>query len=66
MENTLSVYVESVNETWEMPDDMALKLTEYKKDHPEEADDADTLHLRWFASLDAEDQEKIQKHTPPE
>jgi hypothetical protein len=66
MENTLSVYVESVNETWEMPDDMALKLTEYKKDHPEEAEDADALHLTWFSSLSEEEKAKIDKHTPLE
>lgn len=45
---------------------MALKLTEYKKEYPEEADNTDALHLRWFATLTADEQEKIQKHTPPE
>ena len=44
MENTQSIYIESINETWEMPDELALKLTEYKNDHTEEANDADALH----------------------
>ncbi len=66
MENTLSVYVESINETWEMPDNMALKLNEYKKENEEENQDADALHLGWFESLTAEEQAKINKHTPQE
>jgi hypothetical protein len=64
MENTQSVYVESVNETWEMPDDLALKLTEYKNEHQEQESDPDALHLGWFASLSSEDQAKVDKHTP--
>jgi len=64
MENTLSVYVESVNETWEMGDDMALKLTEYQKDHPVDTNNPDKVHEEWFASLSAEDQQKIQRHKP--
>jgi len=66
MENTLSIYIETTNETWEMPDDMALKLTEYKKENEEETTDTDTLHLQWFSSLTPDEQAKIQKHTPPE
>ncbi|MDB5206023.1 MAG: hypothetical protein JWR72_1098 [Flavisolibacter sp.] len=34
MEKTLSVYVESLNETWEMGDDMAIRLNEYYKENP--------------------------------
>ncbi len=64
MENTLSVYVESLNETWEMPDDMALKLTEYEKENPLDATNADTVHQEWFATLSPEEQSKIQRHKP--
>ena len=66
MENTQSVYVESVNETWEMPDDLALKLTEYKNEHPGDENNPDELHLAWFATLSSEDQAKVDKHTPQE
>jgi hypothetical protein len=64
MENTQSVYIETTNETWEMQDDLALKLAEYKKEHPEEDENTDALHLAWFATLSADEQAKIQKHTP--
>ena len=66
MENTQSIYVESVNETWEMPDDLALKLNEYKSEHPGEENDPDALHLAWFATLSSEDKAKVDKHTPQE
>lgn len=64
MENTLSVYVESLNETWEMPDEMSMKLNEYYKDHPLENDNADKVHQEWFDTLTAEEQSKIQRHKP--
>jgi hypothetical protein len=66
MENTQSIYIESINETWEMPDDLALKLTEYKNDHTDESNDADALHLAWYKTLSEEDRSKIDKHTPQE
>jgi hypothetical protein len=66
MENTQSIYVESVNETWQMPDDLALKLTEYKNEHPEEENNPDALHLAWYATLSSDDQAKIDKQTPQE
>ena len=64
MENTQSVYIETTNETWEMQDDLALKLAEYKKEHPEEDENTDALNLAWFATLSTDEQAKIQKHTP--
>jgi len=66
MENTQSIYIESINETWEMPDELALKLTEYKNDHTDEANDADALHLEWYKTLSDEERGKIDKHTPQE
>jgi hypothetical protein len=66
MENTLSIYVEAINETWEMSDEMALKLEDFKKEHPEQGENTDDLHLQWFASLTPEEQAKIQKRTPQE
>lgn len=66
MENTQSIYIESINETWEMPDDLALKLTEYKNDHTDELNDSDALHLGWYKTLSDEDRNKIDKHTPQE
>lgn len=66
MENTLSIYIESTNETWEMGDDLALKLEDFKREHPEEGENTDDLHLDWFNSLSPEDQSKIKKHTPQE
>lgn len=66
MENTLSIYVESTNETWEMGDDMALKLEDFKRENPGEGENTDDLHLDWYNSLSPEDQSKITKHTPQE
>lgn len=66
MENTLSVYVESANETWEMGDEMAMKLNEYYKENPLDATNADEVHQQWFATLSPEEQGKISKHTPQE
>jgi len=37
MEKTLTIYVESLNEQWELPDNLALKWNEYEKElSPEE------------------------------
>ena len=66
MENTLSVYVESLNETWEMGDDMALKLNEYYKENPLDATNADEVHQGWYATLTPEEQQKINKRKPDE
>lgn len=66
MENTLSVYVEALNETWEMPDALALSLNEYEKENPVGAHNADTVHRQWFATLTAEEQAKIQRSKPQE
>ncbi len=66
MENTLSIYIQSLNETWEMPDDMVLKLNEFQKEHPAEATNADKEHEEWFATLSAADQQKINRRKPDE
>ena len=55
MESTQSIYVELINETWELPDDLVLKLEDYKKDHPEKSGDADDLHMGWYQSLSEEE-----------
>ncbi len=66
MENTLSIYVEALNETWEMGDDMAMKLNEYYKENPLNATNADEVHQQWLATLTAEEQAKLTRHQPQE
>ena len=66
MENTQSIYIESANETWEITDALAIKLDQYKTEHPEETENEDGLYLAWFNTLSAEEKQMIQKHTPPE
>jgi len=68
MENTLSIYVQSVNETWELPDDLVLKLEEYKTEHPIAPDNSnsDEIHQQWLAELSAEEQKKVVRHKPEE
>lgn len=63
MENTLAIYVESLNEHWDMPDPLALKWTEYEKDHPLAGDNsnADSLHTAWFNTLSPEEQSQITR-----
>ena len=63
MENTLTVYVASLNEHWEMPDRLALNWGEYEKDHPVAGDNhnADTIHLDWFNTLTQEEQGQITR-----
>lgn len=66
MEKTLSIYVESLNEQWELPDNLALKWNEYEKDNPLDGDNgnADELHQNWFNTLTPEEQKQIVKNTP--
>lgn len=66
MEKTLSVFVESAAETWEMGDDLAMKLNEYYKEHPLDATNADEVHEGWYKTLSAEEQQKITKRKPDE
>lgn len=66
MENTLSIFVEALNETWEMGDDMAMKLNEYYKDNLLNATNADEVHRQWWATLTPDEQAKISRHTPQE
>ena len=64
MESTQSIYIESINQTWELPDDLVIQLEEYKKEHSEDTGDPDAFHLAWFQSLNEQDQAKVNKHTP--
>lgn len=64
MENTLSIYVEALHETWEMPDDLALKWNEYEKENPVGATNADQVHMNWFDTLSEADKARIAKHKP--
>lgn len=66
MEYTLSIFVESLNETWEMGDDMVIKLNEYYTENPLNATNADEVHLAWMATLTPEEQQKINKRKPDE
>jgi hypothetical protein len=63
MENNLILSVASLNETWELPDDLVLKLEEYKTEHPPAPDgsDADEIHTAWFATLTPAEQQKITR-----
>jgi hypothetical protein len=64
MENTFTIYVDALNEQWEMTDDLALKWQQYETENPVGAHNADQVHLNWFNTLSPEDQEKIARHTP--
>ena len=63
MENTLSIYVASLAEHWDMPDSLALKWEEYEKEHPIAGDNhnADSLHTAWFETLTSEEQKQITR-----
>jgi hypothetical protein len=63
MENTLSIYVESLNEYWDMPDNLALKWSQYETDHPIDGanHNADQIHLAWFNTLTPEEQQRITR-----
>ena len=66
MEKTLSIYIGAINETWELPDSLVVKLEEYKTEHTSEPDNsnADEVHQQWFATLTAQEQQKIARHKP--
>ena len=68
MEKTLTIYIESLNEQWELPDSLALKWNEYETEHPVEGNNsnADQLHQGWFNTLTPEEQKQILKSTPGE
>lgn len=63
MENTLSIYVESLHEHWDMPDNLALKWNEYEAEHPVAGDnhDADSIHTAWFNTLTPHEQAQITR-----
>lgn len=68
MEKTLTIYVESLNEQWELPDNLALKWNEYETEHPVAGDNSnvDQLHQDWFNTLSAEEQGQVKRVTPEE
>ena len=68
MENTLTIFVETLNEHWDMPDDLALKWTEYEKEHPIDPanHNADSVHKAWFETLTPGDKEKISRRKAEE
>ena len=68
MEKTLSIYVESINETWELSDELVIKLQDYKTGNPitDDNSNADEVHKEWFATLSAEDRQKVARHKPEE
>lgn len=66
MEKTLTIYVESLNEQWELPDNLVMKWNVYEKEHPLAGDNsnADELHQQWYKTLTAQEQSKIKRSTP--
>lgn len=68
MEKTLTLYVASLNQQWELPDSLALKWTEYEKAHPVAGDNhnADQRHTDWLATLSPQEQGQIARTTPEE
>lgn len=66
MEKTLSIYVESINQTWELSDDLVIKLEEYKTEHPIDPGNgnADEVHQAWFATLSDQEQKLMKRETP--
>lgn len=66
MENTLTIYVESLNEQWELPDKLAIKWNEYEKEFPLAGDNsnADDLHQNWFKTLSPAEQNLVVRKTP--
>ena len=63
MENTLSLFVESLNEHWEMPDSLVIKWNQYEAEHPIDGvnHNADGIHRDWFNSLTPEEQSVITR-----
>jgi hypothetical protein len=68
MEKNLILSVQSLNEVWELPDDLVLKLEEYKTEHPLSPDNsnADEIHQAWFATLTPEQQAKVGREKKDE
>lgn len=64
MENTFCLYVESLNEQWEMPDNLALSWEDYQKEHPPRALNADRLRQDWFATLTPAGQAQVSRTQP--
>jgi hypothetical protein len=64
MENTFTLYIDALNEQWEMPDSLAIKWQQYEAENPVDAHNADKVHLDWFGSLSPGDQKNISRHTP--
>lgn len=63
MEKTLILTMASLNEVWELPDSLVLKLEEYKTEHPVLPDlsNADEIHQQWFDGLSAGEQQRIRR-----
>ncbi|HEV7330563.1 MAG TPA: hypothetical protein VGN63_05935 [Flavisolibacter sp.] len=61
MEKNLILSIQSLGEVWELPDDLVLKLEEYKTEHPPAPDNsnADEIHQAWFQTLSPAEQQKI-------
>ncbi|NTS41848.1 hypothetical protein HRG84_13105 [Flavisolibacter sp. BT320] len=61
MEKNLILSVQSLGEVWELPDDLVLKLEDYKTENPIAPDNsnADQIHQDWFATLSPEEQAKV-------
>jgi hypothetical protein len=64
MENTFTIYIDALNEQWEMPDSLALKWQQYEAENPVGPHNADQVHLDWFGTLSTEEQQTISRHTP--
>jgi len=64
MENTFTLYIDALNEQWEMPDSLAIKWQQYEAENPVGAHNTDKVHLDWFKTLSPEEQQKISRHTP--
>lgn len=66
MEKTQIISVDSINEIWELPDDLVIKLENYKTENPVAPDnsDADDVHQAWFATLTPAEQQKIYRRNP--
>lgn len=62
MENTYSIFIDTLNETWQMPDDLAINLKEFEKNYPAEEISSEIMHLDWYNSLTKEEKEKVEKH----
>jgi len=62
MENTLTIFVASLNEHWEMPDNLAVKWNEYEKGNAVGTHNADEIHMNWFNTLAPAEQARITRH----